>query len=173
LRIDTGRDDSGINRDAGGKNAPGARAVDNRPEVPKMCDGWYTDKITLMRVKQAMHRKATVLELEQDLKTNFINADNTIFEGMYEILKESGDTCTDEEGKGMIKECSQKRRRAMGCDPASACKKHVRFCLQNTLRWRPDFAAQKCRLEQTCDAVGVKYLMLMICHPECNPIEGW
>ena len=72
----------------------------------------------------------------------------------------------------MVKECSQKRRRDMGCVPASSCRKHARCCLQNTLRWRPDFAAQKCRLEQTCDAVGVKFLMLMICHPECNPIEG-
>jgi hypothetical protein len=43
---------AGINRDAGGKNAPGARASDTKPEVPKMCEGWYTDKVTLLTVKQ-------------------------------------------------------------------------------------------------------------------------
>jgi hypothetical protein len=45
---------AGINRDAGGKNAPGARASDTKPEVPRMCDGWYTDKVTLQTVKQVV-----------------------------------------------------------------------------------------------------------------------
>jgi hypothetical protein len=72
----------------------------------------------------------------------------------------------------MVKECSKTRRQAVGCAPDSMCKKYSRCCLQNTIRWRPDFAGQKCKLEQTCESVGVKFLMLMICHPECNPIEG-
>ena len=119
-----------------------------------------------------MHRKATDVELLQDTDTKYINADGTIFKGLYEILKESGDTCKDAGGKQMVKECSKARRQAMGCVPDSMCTKNSRCCLQNTLRWRKDFAAQKCRLEQTCESVGVKFLMLMICHPECNPIEG-
>ena len=64
-----------------------------------------------------MHREATLLELEEDMKTNYINVDNTIFKGVFEILRESGDTCKDEEGKPMVKECSQKRRRDLGCVP--------------------------------------------------------
>jgi hypothetical protein len=119
-----------------------------------------------------MHRKATDEELLQDKESIFINSDGTIFKGMYEILREAEDTCKDEEGKHMIKECSRKRRQSMGCDPDSACKKHARCCLQNTMRWRQDFAAQRCKLDLTCESAGVKFLMLMICHPECNPIEG-
>jgi hypothetical protein len=72
----------------------------------------------------------------------------------------------------MVKECSKARRQAMGCVQDSMCTKYSRCCLQNTPRWRPDFAGQKCKLEQTCESVGVQFLMLMICHPECNPIEG-
>ncbi len=119
-----------------------------------------------------MHREATEDELRLDIDTKYINGDHTIFKGIYEILRESGDNCKDEAGKSMVKECSNKRRKAMGCDPGEGCKKHVRCCMQNTLRWRPDFEAQKCKLEMMCDSQGVKFLMLMICHPECNPIEG-
>jgi hypothetical protein len=43
---------AGINREPGGKNAPGARASNTHSDVPKMCDGWYTDKVTLRRVEQ-------------------------------------------------------------------------------------------------------------------------
>ena len=43
---------AGINRDPSGKNAPGARATTSRPDVPKMCNGWYTDKLTLQKVEQ-------------------------------------------------------------------------------------------------------------------------
>ena len=43
---------AGINRDPGGKNAPGARATTSRPDVPKMCNGWYIDKLTLQKVEQ-------------------------------------------------------------------------------------------------------------------------
>jgi hypothetical protein len=43
---------AGINREPGGKNAPGARASLTHSEVPKMCDGWYTDKVTHQRVEQ-------------------------------------------------------------------------------------------------------------------------
>jgi hypothetical protein len=41
---------AGINRDPGGKNAPGAWASQSHPDVPKMCDGWYTGTVTLQRV---------------------------------------------------------------------------------------------------------------------------
>ena len=88
-----------------------------------------------------MHRKATDVELLQDTETKYINADGTIFKGIYEILRESGDTCKDAGGKQMVKECSKARRRAMGCVPDSMCTKNARCCLQNTLRWRTDFAA--------------------------------
>ena len=43
---------AGINREPGGKNAPGARASTTHSELPKMCDGWYFDKVTQQRVEQ-------------------------------------------------------------------------------------------------------------------------
>ncbi len=50
-----------------------------------------------------MHRKVTDEELLQDKESKFINSDSTIFKGMYEILREAGDTCKDETGKYKIK----------------------------------------------------------------------
>ncbi len=55
-----------------------------------------------------MHRKATDDELRQDMDANCINSGNAIFKGIYEILRESEDTCKDEAGKNMVKECSNK-----------------------------------------------------------------
>jgi hypothetical protein len=164
---------AGINKDAGGKNAPGARANATRPAIPKMCDGWYTSKETGEQVQQSMHRAATEEELlaNQDLKG--INEDGTIFKGIYAILREGGDNCKDDNGAALVKECSKARRLLAGCARGESCKKHERCCLQNCLRWRPDFANQKCKLEQVCNAAGCYFLMLPKCHPELNPIENY
>jgi transposase len=44
--------------------------------------------------------------------------------------------------------------------------------MHNTLRCRPDFCEQKCKLEEVCESEGAKFHLLPICHPELNPIEG-
>jgi hypothetical protein len=99
--------------------------------------------------------------------------DRSIFKGIYAILREGGDTCKDDNGVALVKECSKARRQLLGCVPGSSCQNKARCCLQNFLRWRPDFANQKCKLEQVCEAAGVHFLMLPKCHPECNPIERY
>jgi hypothetical protein len=43
---------AGINRESGGKNALGARTSTTHSELPKICDGWYFDKVTQQRVEQ-------------------------------------------------------------------------------------------------------------------------
>jgi hypothetical protein len=100
------------------------------------------------------------------------NADGTTHKGLFEILQERGDDCMAVDGKAMTKTCSKQRRRELNFATDHACDCGVRCCLENTLRWEPDFAAQKCKLEEACDSVGVTFTMMMICHPECNPIEG-
>jgi hypothetical protein len=47
-----------------------------------------------------------------------------------------------------------------GCAPGGSCQKNARCCLQNCLRWRPDFANQKCKLQQVCEAASVQFRML-------------
>ncbi len=84
----------------------------------------------------------------------------------------TSDNCIAFDTKQMTKTCTKQRRPDLHFATDMACDAHVRCCLENTLRWQPDFAAQKCKLEEACDSMGVEFLMMMICHPECNPIEG-
>jgi hypothetical protein len=104
--------------------------------------------------------------------TEFANADGTVFKGITEILMEGGDDCMFE-GKRMPKECSKARRRVLGNPSEHECLRGRRCCQANALRWRPDFAGQPCKLQEVCALMGVMFIMLMICHPECNPIEGF
>jgi hypothetical protein len=129
------------------------------------------NKDTSEHVAQSMHRAATAEELVQDVEIKGINEDGTIFKGIYAILREGGDSCKAENGTALVKECSKARKHLLGCAPGGSCQKNARCCLQNCLRWRPDFANQKCKLQQVCEAAGVHFLMLPKCHPECNPIE--
>jgi hypothetical protein len=161
----------GINRDPGGTNAPGSKGTPKNPHGnPKMRNGWFCDKATHILTEQEMHRK--VVENDSVLCKESSNVDGTTFKGLFEILQERGDSCIGVDHKPTIKTCSKKRRLALQFVTDMACDAHVRCCLENTLRWQPDFKAQKCKLEEVCESVGVKFQMMMICHPECNPIEG-
>jgi hypothetical protein len=161
----------GINRDAGGKNAPGSKGTTRNPHgLPKMRNGWFLHPETRALIEQVMHRK--VLETDSKLCLGSCNADGTTHKGLFEILQERGDNCIAVDNKPMIKTCSKQRRRDLNFATDFACDCGVRCCLENTLRWQPDFTAQKCKLEEACDSVSVKFTMMMICHPECNPIEG-
>jgi hypothetical protein len=139
-----------------------------------MSDGWYVSEETGDKVPQAMHRAATEEELLENVdNVKGINEDGTIFKGIYAILREGGHNCKDDNGVALVKECSKARRLLAGCALGESCKKNARCCLQNCLRWRPDFCTQKCRLEQVCNAAGCNFIMLPKCHPELNPIENY
>jgi hypothetical protein len=116
---------AGINKEPGGKNAPGAPATATRPAIPKMRDGWYVNKDTSEHVAQSMHRAATAEELVQDVEIKVINEDGTIFKGIYAILREGGDSCTSkaENGTALVKECSKARRHLLGCAPGGSYQK--------------------------------------------------
>jgi hypothetical protein len=161
----------GINRDPGGKNAPGSKGTPKNPDgYPKMRNGWYFQKETQVRKEQDMHRK--VLESDSQLCKDTCNVDGTTHKGIFEILQERGDNCIALDNKPMTKTCSKQRRRDLHFATDMSCDSNVRCCLENTLRWEPDFAAQKCKLHEACESMGVTFMMMMICHPECNPIEG-
>jgi hypothetical protein len=161
----------GINRDPGGTNAPGSKSTQKNPQgYPKMRNGWFVDKATHVLRVQEMHRN--VVENDSNLCKESSNVDGTTFKGLFEILQERGDSCIAVDQTHMNKTCSKKRRVALQFLSNMACDAHVRCCQENTLRWQPDFLAQKCKLEEVCESVGVKFQMMMICHPECNPIEG-
>ena len=142
----------------------------NSEGFPKMRNGWFVDKATHIVKEQEMHRQ--VLPSDSQLCQDTCNVDGTTHKGIYEILQERGDTCIAIDNKAMTKTCSKQRRRDLLFATDLACDSHVRCCLDNTLRWEPDFAAQKCKLQEACESMGVSFTMMMICHPECNPIEG-
>ncbi len=102
----------------------------------------------------------------------FNETDGLIFKGVAEILIEGQDNCVAEDGSKMPYKCNAARRRAFNFRTSDKCYRHRRCCLLNTLRCRPDFIEQKCQLHEVCESVGAQFIMLMICHPECNPIEG-
>jgi hypothetical protein len=101
-------------------------------------------------------------------------ADGSIFKGVEEILKESLE-CEDLiacDGKPMPFRCNKVRRRKLKCTSDKFCTVGVHCCMHNTLKCRPDFCEQKCKLEEVCESNGIKFHLLPICHPELNPIEG-
>jgi hypothetical protein len=162
---------SGICKKPGGLHAPGSSGAHGVPAVPKMRDGWYTNEAG-EKVVQQMHRDKLWMDDNGNKGAQFYNKeDGSIFKGVEEILREGGDACLDEHKEAMVMTCSKARRTQMKCPTDTQCQKNRRCCLTNALRWRPDFAEQKCELEEVCERHGVKFIMLMMCHPECNPIE--
>jgi hypothetical protein len=132
----------GINRGAGGKNVPGSKGTTrNQDGLPKMRNGWYVHEETQVLTEQVMHRN--VLDTASQLCKDSCNADGTTHKGLFEILQERGDGCMAVDGKAMTKTCSKQRRCELNFATDHACDCGVRCCLENTLRWEPDFAAQK------------------------------
>ncbi len=68
--------------------------------------------------------------------------------------------------------CNKARRRKLNTPCERLCTPGEKCCMINTLKCRPDFSNQKCKLEEVCDSCGVTFHLLPICHPELNPIEG-
>ena len=94
---------------------------------------------------------------------------STVFKGLVEIAHERGVTIP----AGAPKQCTETRRKAMGCECEHLCKSDVDCCATNIIECQPDFKEQLCRLEELVISMGMLFLMMMICHPECNPIEDW
>ncbi len=97
-----------------------------------------------------------------------------IFKGLEEILRESeeSDKLVAFDGKPMPYRCNKARRTQSKCLSDKVCTPGIKCCMVNTLKYRPDFLDQRCKLEEVCHSRGVQFLMLPICHPELNPIEG-
>jgi hypothetical protein len=160
-----------LGRRAGGVNAPGAPLRDKKGEHrPTMRDGWYMDAEGERQV-QHMHRDKVCTDDKKN-KPAIFNADGSICKGVEEILNESGDKCVAEDNIKMPFSCSHARRNKLHFPTSKSCMPGRRCCMENTLRWRPDFAAQKSRLEEVCASCDIVFHMLPICHPELNPIEG-
>jgi hypothetical protein len=163
----------GVCKHPGGKNAPGARGTKRYPQgVPKMRDGWYMN-LHGNKIVQPMHREKTWMNDQGNKGARYFNEnDGLIFKGVEEILHEGLDNCIAEDGIKMPYRFSVVRRVAMKFTTTDKCPRGRRCCLLNTLCSRPDFLQQKCRLHEVCESVDAEFIMLMICHPECNPIEG-
>lgn len=166
----------GICKGPGGANAPGAPMKDKysteKKYRMKMRDGWFIDKFG-KRVEQKMHRD----KWESDDKNAHTKAihndlDGSIFKGVEEILREMEDDFVAIDKVRMPFRCNKARRRKLKFASDKLCAAGVRCCMHNTLRCRQDFCEQKCKLEEVCEAVGVVFHLLPICHPELNPIEG-
>ena len=167
---------SGINKGPGGANAPGAPLKNmlstEKKYRMKMKNGWFIDKFG-KRVEQQMHRE----KWESDDKNSHTKAihndlDGTICKGVEEILREMEDDLVAVDKVQMPFRCNKARRRKLQLASEKLCTAGVRCCMHNTLRCRQDFCEQKCKLEEVCEAVGVVFHLLLICHPELNPIEG-
>jgi hypothetical protein len=89
----------GINRGAGGKNAPSTTR--NQDGLPKMRNGWFAHKETQVLTEQVMHRN--VLDTDSQLCKDSCNADGTTHKGHFEILQERGDDCIAVDEKPMTK----------------------------------------------------------------------
>ena len=140
-----------------------------------MRDGWYINNKG-ERVPQSMHRLKSTFDDNPTTrkKAIFNKSDGLIFKGVEEILKES-EECEKlmaYDGKVMPFRCSPARRRGLQTSSDKLCTQGLKCCMHNTLKWRPDFCKQKCKLEEVCEERGVKFHLLPICHPELNPIEG-
>ena len=167
---------AGICKGPGGANAPGAPLKDKGTKQGvyrmKMRDGWYIDKFG-QRVVQKMHReKWDTDDKTPHIKAIFNERDGSIFKGMEEILGEMEDNFEAIDKVRMPYRCNKARRRKLEFRDENMCTPGVRCCMHNTLRCRPDFCEQKCKLEEVCESEGAKFHLLPICHPELNPIEG-
>jgi hypothetical protein len=163
----------------GGANAPGAPFREKNVKTIRykmnMRDGWYINKAG-ERITQAMHRKKNMWDDKNDKnKAIFNNAeDGLIFKGVEEILQESEEcaklvAC---DGRPMPYRCNKARRLQFKCTSNKLCTPGQKCCMVNTLKCRPDFCDQRCKLEEVCNSHGVQFHLLPICHPELNPIEG-
>jgi hypothetical protein len=140
-----------------------------------MRDGWHINKAG-ERITQVMHRAKTWKD-DKNEKTKAIynEEDGLIFKGVEEILNESeeSDKLTASDGKPMPYRCNKARRTQYKCLSDKVCTPGIKCCMViNTLTCRQDFLDQRCKLEEVCHSRGVQFLMLPICHPELNPIEG-
>jgi hypothetical protein len=173
---------AGICKGPGGANAPGAplKAKKGNDKGKRtginrlnMRNGWFINKKGI-RVIQEMHRQKLWTDDTNSKQAIFNEVDGSIFKGVEQILKESleCDTLTACDGKPMPFRCNKTRRRKLNCTIDKSCTNGQQCCMHNTLRCRPDFCEQKCKLEEVCDSLGIKFHLLPICHPELNPIEG-
>jgi hypothetical protein len=139
-----------------------------------MRNGWYINKAGA-RVSQAMHRPKDMWDDKSDkIKAVYNAEDGLIFKGVEAILKESEEcarlvAC---DGQAMPYRCNKSRRLKFNSATDKVCNPGQKCCMINTLKCRPDFGEQRCKLEEVCDSHGVKFHLLPICHPELNPIEG-
>ncbi len=139
-----------------------------------MRDGWYINKAG-ERISQAMHRTKDMWDDKSDKCKAVFNAeDGLIFKGVEAILKESEECATLVacDGKPMPYRCNKARRLQFNCTSDNLCNTGQKCCMINTLKCRPDFGEQRCKLEEMCDSHVVKFHLLLVCHPELNPIEG-
>ena len=107
-------------------------------------------------------------------KAIFNAEDGLVFKGVEEILQESEEcaklvAC---DGRPMPYRCNKARRLQFKCTSNKLCTPGQKCCMVNTLKCRPDFCDQRCKLEEVCNSHGVQFHLLPICHPELNPIEG-
>jgi hypothetical protein len=168
----------GICKGPGGANAPGAPLRDKNVSAVQykmnMRDGWYINKQG-ERIQQPMHRAKTMWDDKSNTKKAIFNAaDGLIFKGVEEILKESEecDKLMACDATQMPYRCNNARRKKLKTTSDRLCTPGQKCCMVNTLKSRPDFCNQKCKLEEVCDSLGVSFHLLPICHPELNPIEG-
>ena len=134
---------SGVNKNPGGKNAPGSGPV------PKMKDGWYVKPGAAQKIIQKMH---------------FASGE---FKGTAKILSERGyDTAK------LRANCTKQSRAAAGKANTSRCEPGERCCCANVLRCEADFLEQETYLELILGERGHLCRMLPKFHPEFNPIES-
>jgi hypothetical protein len=102
---------SGVNKGAGGANAPGNPSGKN---PTRMKNGWYIDKRTKQRVAQEMH------------------LGNGLFKGSQQILRERGMVPVPALGKCTKQSRTKKKKKNVNeCDPEARCCCHnVRVILQ-------------------------------------------
>jgi hypothetical protein len=134
---------------------------------------WFTDKFG-KRVEQKMHRD----KWESDDKKCAYKGDSkrcrrfSFQRGGRNCTRNGEDEFIAVDKVRMPFRCNKARRRKLQLTSETVCTPGVRCCMHNTLRCRQDFCEQKCKLEGVCESVGVRFHLLLICHPELNPIEG-
>ena len=134
---------SGVNKNPGGKNAPGST------NVAPMADGWCESGG--VRVEQKMHFPAA-----------------GVFKGTKEVLRERG-----LEAESMLRGSCDKKSRAADKLAGGACAPGEKCCCANVLKCQPDFLAQPTALEELLANAGHICRVLPKCHPELNPIESF
>ncbi len=147
----------GICKGPGGANEPGAplreKNAKNVQYRMNMRDGWYINKGG-ERITQVMHRAKTWIMDDKNEKSKaiFNEEDGLIFKGVEEILKESEESekLTAYDGKPMPYRRKKARRTQCKCLSDKVCTPGIKCCMVNTLKYRPDFLEQRCKLEEVC-----------------------